>query len=146
MHLNSLSGMLGSHMLDNMHVNCNGMLPEIIFHSRHCPIPMHNSGAMYFDHEHAAVRPMQHINYFDKEEHNDDNHAHNHHEKAFCRIYNWHGQQIPFNSKWRDHPCYLVIPKMPESVASSSANNSVHECEHVSADRSNFCWLCCRCI
>jgi len=43
---------------------------------------------MHFDHEHAAVRPMQHINYFDKEEHNDDNYAHNHHEKAFCRIYN----------------------------------------------------------
>ena len=141
MHLNTLSNLIEKFGLDNTQHEYRGEFPEIIFHSPFWPIPVHRNGGVYVDHHHIPypIRPTPDINYQHKEVHSDDSnsHAHKGHEKALCRIYDWNGNQIPFDNKWRDHPCFLVVPKTPDSKLSNSANNSTPEDENASVNQSN---------
>lgn len=97
MHLNSLSSMLGNLALDNMHIDYHEVLPEIIFHSRFCPIPVHGNAGLYVDQQHIPMRPVPDMNYASKDEHSEGCHGHKEHEKAICRIYDCHGKQVPFD-------------------------------------------------
>ena len=145
MPLNSLSNLLGSIGLDNISQEYNGAIPEIIFHSRFWPIPIHTNGGVYGNHLHVPfpVRPIPDINYLTKEVHSNDSNwnMHKEHEKAFWRIFDWNGKQIPFDNNWKDHPCYLVVPKTPESKISHSVHNSSPEEENVQSEESKLLYL-----
>jgi hypothetical protein len=131
--------LLGSLGLDNIPHVYQGAPAEIIFHSPFWPIPVRPNGGVYVDHQHIPlpIRPIQDINYLTKEVHSDDSNCniHKEHEKAFWRIYDWNGKQIPFDNKWRDHPWFLVVPKTPDSKVSNSVNNSTPE-ENISNKQS----------